>query len=307
MTCFSFETEGIALPQGAWAKTHRRTLCWQGKELFACTQGEFRPYLYPVFSPAGFMITTESPADHPHHNSLWIGTDHLHVRMPVSEDLFEEYTYCFYLNQTFQGRSPGRILETAIEGIEKSSTHYRIVQTNEWRGPAEWAADDGRVVANEVRSFDIKPGEQWHVIDIQSQLLPTEWDFTIGPTRHAYFNVRVSESMRVNHGGTLTDAEGRFGGNAITGSTSDWVDYSGPVGRKNTAGIAIFPYPDTVGTWYTYDWGVFTANPFCTTQKLLRVGECLTLKYRLIIHDGDEKTVNISTLYGNFLKEIEGG
>ena len=253
------------------------------------------------------MITTESPADHPHHNSLWIGTDHLHVRMPVSGDLYEEYTYCFYLNQTFQGRSPGRILETAIEGTEESSTHYRIVQTNEWRGPAEWAADDGRVVANEVRSFDIKPGEQWHVIDIQSQLLPTEWDFTIGPTRHAYFNVRVSESMRVNSGGTLTDAEGHFGLNAITGSTSDWVDYSGPVSRKNTAGIAIFPYPDTKGTWYTYDWGVFTANPFCTTQRLLRVGECLTLKYRLIVHDGDEKAANISTLYGDFLKEIEVG
>ena len=307
MTCFSFETEGIALPQGAWAKTHRRTLCWQGKELFACTQGAFRPYLYPVFSPAGFMITTESPADHPHHNSLWFGTDHLHVRMAVSGDLYEEYTYSFYVNQTFQGRSPGRILETAIEGTEKSSTHYCIVQTNEWRGPAEWAADDGRVVAKEIRSFDIKPGEQWHVIDIQSQLLPTEWDFTIGPTRHAYFNVRVSESMRVNRGGTLTDAEGHLGGNAITGSTSDWVDYSGPVSRKNTAGIAIFPYPDTKGTWYAYDWGGVTTNPFSTNQKLLRVGECLTLKYRLIVHDGDEKAVNISNFYGDFLKEIEVG
>ncbi|MGD1972774.1 MAG: PmoA family protein [Desulfobacterales bacterium] len=307
MTCFSFETEGIALPQGAWAKTHRRSLCWQGKELLACTQGEFRPYLYPVFSPAGFMVTTESPADHPHHNSLWFGTDHLHVRMPVSGAHYEEYTYCFYVNQTFQGRSPGRILETAIEGTEKSSTHYGIVQTNEWRGPAEWAADNGRVVAKEIRSFDIKPGEQWHVIDIQSQLLPTEWDVTIGPTRHAYFNVRVSESMRVNRGGTLTDAEGHFGGNAITGSGSDWVDYSGPVSSKNTAGISIFPYPDSKGTWVAYDWGIFTANPFSTTQKLLRVGECLTLKYRLIVHDGDEKAVNISNLYDNFLNEIEVG
>ena len=64
MTHFSFETEDIVLPKGAWAKTHRRTLCWQGKEILAFTQGEFRPYLYPVFSPAGFIVTTESPADH---------------------------------------------------------------------------------------------------------------------------------------------------------------------------------------------------------------------------------------------------
>jgi hypothetical protein len=37
------------------------------------------------------------------------------------------------------------------------------------------------------------------------------------------------------------------------------------------------------------------------------VGECLTLKYRLIVHDGDEKAVNLSTLYDDFLKEIEVG
>lgn len=305
MTHFSFETEDIVLPKGAWAKTHRRTLYWQGKEILAFTQGEFRPYLYPVFSPAGFMITTESPADHPHHNSVWIGADHLHVRMPVSGDRYEEYTYCFYLNQTFQGRSPGRILETAIEGAEQSPTHYRIVQRNEWRGPAEWAADNGRVVAKENRSFDIQPGEQCHIIDIRSQLLPTEWDLTIGSTRHAYFNVRVSESIRATHGGALTDADGHTGGDAITGTTSDWVDYSGSVGGKNIAGIAIFPYPDTVGTWYAYDWGVLTANPFYTSQKLLRLGESLTLQYRLIVHDGDEKAVNISVLYNDFREEIK--
>jgi hypothetical protein len=43
----------------------------------------------------GFTITTESPADHPHHNSLWIGTDHLHVHMPVSGDLYEELPIVF--------------------------------------------------------------------------------------------------------------------------------------------------------------------------------------------------------------------
>ena len=305
MTHFSFETEEINLPKGAWAKTHRRTLGWRGKEILAFTQGEFRPYLYPVFSPAGFAVTSESPADHPHHNSVWIGADHLHVRMPVSGNRYEEYTYCFYLNQTFQGRSPGRILETTIKGTEESSAHYLINQTNEWRGPAEWAADEGRVVVNENRSFDITPGKHWHIIDIQSQLSPTEWDLTIGPTRHAFFNVRVAESIRATHGGTLMDADGHMGGDAITGTMSDWVHYFGPVGKENKAGIAIIPYPDTVGTWYAYDWGVLSANPFYTSQKLLQRGDSLTLGYRLIVHDGDEKAVNISTLYDDFMEEIE--
>jgi hypothetical protein len=306
VTHFSFESETIALPEGAWAKTHRRMLRWQGKEILAFTQGEFRPYLYPVFSPAGFMVTTESPADHPHHNSIWIGADHLHIRVPVSDGRYEEYTYCFYLNQTFQGRSPGRILETEIEGTEQSSKRFHILQINEWRGPIEWAADNGRVVARENRSFDIQPGEKWHIIDVQSQLLPTDWDLTIGPTRHAYVNVRVSESMRATQGGILTDAQGHIGGDAITGTTANWVDYAGSVGKNNLAGIVICQHPDTVGTWYAYDWGVLTANPFYTSQKLLQTGESLTLKYRFIVHDGDAHRINISALYNDFLRQIEG-
>ena len=73
----------MALPKGAWAQSHRLNVRWRGKDLTALSQGAFRAYLFPVYTPAGFAVTSESPLDHPHHNSLWIGVDHCQLLSAV--------------------------------------------------------------------------------------------------------------------------------------------------------------------------------------------------------------------------------
>ena len=84
MTNFRFEGDLVALPKGAWSKAHRVTLSWRGRDLLAFTQGPFRTYLYPLYTPDGFAVTAEGPVDHPHHSSVWIGADHLHCHVPVA-------------------------------------------------------------------------------------------------------------------------------------------------------------------------------------------------------------------------------
>src|SRR5438552_2940223 len=112
--CFSLSDDAIALPKGAWARTHRRTLRKNERPVLAFTQGRCRSYIYPLFTPAGYSVTSECPADHPHHNSFWIAADHVHCRMPVAAGRYEEYTYNFYLDDTFQGRAPGQIVEIGL-------------------------------------------------------------------------------------------------------------------------------------------------------------------------------------------------
>lgn len=299
---FRFESDVVVLPQGAWSKTHRMTLSWRGRDVLAFTQGPFRPYLYPVYTPAGFAVTAEDPADHPHHSSVWIGADHLHCRVSVAGGQTEEYTYCFYVNETFQGRAAGRIYQTESEGREYGSTHFRMVQRNEWRGPVEWGAKEGRVVARETRTIDVRPGATYHLIDVRSQLEPTQWECTIGPTRHAYFNVRVAESMRATRGGCVVDSEGRMGGSRISGAGAKWVDYSGPVGGDHRAGLAVLPRPrPSEVTWFVYDWGTVTVNPFFSEGCLLRLGSSFTFDVRLVVHDGAMPTSDLEALYDQYL------
>ena len=82
MSCTLTE-DVVALPTGAWAGAHRRTLRHDGRPVLALTQGKHRAYVYPLFTPEGYAVTSEHPADHPHHNSFWIAADHVYCRMPV--------------------------------------------------------------------------------------------------------------------------------------------------------------------------------------------------------------------------------
>ena len=53
MQYFSIDSDAISLPRGAWAKAHRLNVSWSGKPIAALSQGEYRAYLFPVYTPAG--------------------------------------------------------------------------------------------------------------------------------------------------------------------------------------------------------------------------------------------------------------
>ena len=304
---FSLSDDSIALPKGAWARAHRRTLRKDGRPVLALTQGRCRSYVYPLFTPAGYPVTTESPADHPHHNSFWIAADHVHCRMPVSAGGFEDYTYNFYLDETFQGRAPGQILETGLKAEAVGDDSVRIIQSLEWRGPIEWAAPAGRLAARETRTLLIGSKHNMHVIDLESRLASADWDFTLGPTRHAYFNVRVADSMIVAFGGLVQDDAGRTGGEAITGSKSRWVDFSGPVGGGQTAGLAVFPDPGDHEdlSWFVADWGVVTVGPFRLKGRLVSRGQELVARYRVIVHDRGAAEAGIAHEFETYLRGMQ--
>ena len=301
---FSLEGDEVALPKGAWAQSHRLNVRWRGRDLTALSQGAFRAYLFPVYTPAGFAVTSESPLDHPHHNSLWIGADHVNCYLPFASGAFEEANYNFYVNDIFQGRAPGRILGVGVEAEEIADDHLRLVQTLHWQGPIEWGAPERRTLAVETRTIDIRPGEVANLFDVRSQLRAAEWDLRIGPTRHAYFGLRLTEALRVTNGATMIDAEGRAGGGAISGEVSDWVDCSGTVAAGRRAGGALFPYPSAQGfPWFVADWGTLTVNPLGSKGCELKQGDVLDFAVRFVVHDGDAEEADVAGMWGDFAAE----
>jgi len=289
MSDFAFVSDSIALPRGAWAKTHRQRLTWKGRTVLALTQGDFRSYVYPLMTPAGHCVTSERPADHPHHASMWIGSDHVHALMPAAGGTIEEYTYNFYVDEIFQGRAPGRIVETSCEGRDLGDGRFEIAQELEWRGPVEWAAAAGRIIARERRVTTVEPGDKRHRIDVASQISSGEWALRLGPTRHAYFNVRVADSMIVANGGTVRDQAGREGGDTVSGEGARWIDFTGDVSGGARAGITVIPHglPDRAPFWFAADWGVITVGPFRSRPLELSQGERFVSRNTVLVHDGE--------------------
>jgi hypothetical protein len=285
---FVLESDAIALPKGAWAKTHRMRLRHRGSAVLALTQGDFRSYAFPLMTPAGYCVTAEGPADHPHHSGMWIASDHVHALMPAVNDTVEEYTYNFYVNETFQGRAPGRIRDVSCTGRELGDGRFEIVQELEWRGPREWAAGDGRLVARETRVTTVEPGERRHRIDVASRLAGGDFAMKLGPTRHAYFNVRVADSMIVANGGAIGDDRGRSGGSGVSGAGARWVDFTGPVGGGAAAGVSVIPHrmEGREPCWFVADWGVVTVGPFREKALELDRSTSFESRYTVLVHDG---------------------
>jgi hypothetical protein len=244
MSDFVFESDAIALPKGAWARSHRSRFRHRGATVLGLTKGAFRPYAYPLCTPAGFNVASESPPEHPHHCGLWIAADHVHAQVPAAGDTIEEYAYNFYVDEIFQGRAPGRIAATAEEGSDIGDRRYRIEQRLEWRGPAEWAAPGGRLAAVETRNLTIEAATRRHRIDVASRLECGDFALKLGPTRHAYFNARVADSMAVANGGTMIYDRGNYGGAAVSGAGTRWIEFSGPVG----GGVVAHPPSGLTGT-----------------------------------------------------------
>jgi len=228
----------------------------------------------------------------------------VHCKMPVAHGGFEDYTYNFYLDETFQGRAPGQIVETGLTVAVLDESTVRIDQMLDWRGPIEWAAPAGRVAARETRTLTVRVRDTMHVIDVASRLASADWAFTLGPTRHAYFNVRAADSMVVALGGVVQDDAGRTGGEAVTGTTSRWVDFSGPVGGGHTAGLTVFPDPRDHEdlSWFVADWGVVTVGPFRIRGCSVKEGEALTARYRVLAHDGGAQHAGVAREYESYLQ-----
>lgn len=288
MSDFAFEIEKIDLPEGAYARTHRRRLFWQGRTLLGFSQGDFRDYIYPLNSPAGYAVTSERPADHPHHASLWVAADHVHAQVSTPAGT-EEYTYNFYVDETFQGRAPGRIRETDVSARLLQDGGFEIVQTLEWRGPSEWAAPAGRTILSEQRVTQVRAGNTVHRIDIISRLTAEKTPVSLGPTRHALFNLRVADGLIVANGGRLRDNRGRTAGPAISGSGARWVDFCGPVGGSHVAGVTVIPHhlAGMEPFWFVADWGVVTVGPFRFEPIGLGVGEAFSTSCTFLVHDGE--------------------
>ena len=283
MSELSLSHEEVPLPSGAWAAAERKMIHLAGRPLLGFTQGKFRTYLYPVFTPKGFAVTSESPVDHPHHQSIWVAADHVNLLVPAAGGV-EVYSYNFYVNDVFQGRAPGRIEEQSFDADIQAHTAV-VQQSMHWRGPSEWGAQEGREVLHEHRTtrVAVKPDDSLIVIDIHSQLRAPGHPVSIGPTRHAWFNARLGPGMGQQYGATL-----RQGPASKEQGCRSWHGYTASVGGGHQVTVVLAPEASRQNyEWYVSPWGVMTANPcrHCAID-IAPHAPPVELSARLLVMDG---------------------
>ncbi len=301
-----------AVPVGEPAATDRApgvALVEDGKRIEFRIDGELvteyipddgpKPYFFPLIGPSGTKMTRAFPMqkvagekyDHPHHRSLW-------------------FTHGSVNKVDFWSELPGhgRIVETSRPEIRGGPQSGRLRTTDDWIGP------DGKKICEDERVITLRAAEKTRILDFEITVKASNGPVTFGDTKEGMFGLRVATSMDVTSkkGGKIINAEAISDKDAW-GKASSWVDYTGPVDGK-TVGIAILNHPSSFRyptTWHVRDYGLFAANPFgyhdfgqkTSGEFVLPAGESITFRYRVILHDGDTASANISAAFRTYESE----
>lgn len=279
---------------------------YQGDELIAdyLIHNGAKPIVWPLIGPGGVKMTRDYPMvpdskgeahDHPHHRSLWFTHGDIN-----GIDFWAE------------GEKMGRTEHQKFTKVEGGKTAV-IATENAWKGP------DGKTVLTDKRRYTFSAGPAGsRYLDCEFRLIASEGDLTFGDTKEGTFGVRVNEQIKVDakKGGQIVTSTGLTDAKAW-GQEADWVDYHGPIDGK-TVGIAILSHPTTFdypNRWHVRTYGLFAANPFgvahFTGEKVnhetkVEKGESLPFRYRVILHEGDEKEAKIADQFKVYAAEEFG-
>jgi hypothetical protein len=263
-----------------------------------------KPILWPIIGPTGKPMTRAYPvqntgkeaSDHPHHRSLWF--THGNVN---GVDFWGEYP---------ADKLGGVIKHTGFLKIA-SGKPALIVTRNDWLAP------DGKKLCEDKRTFlfDTDGDARW--IDVDVAIKASDGPVTFGDTKEGIFGVRVAETLRVDakRGGHIVNSEHHVDEAAAWGKRAAWVDYHGPMDGQ-TVGIAILNHPRSFRFptyWHVRGYGLFAANPFGVHDftggepgrgaVTLSTGETIVLRYRVLLHRGDEKAGKVAESFATYAKQ----
>ena len=271
-------------------------------------------YFWPIIGPGGIKMTRAYPMqdiegekqDHPHHRSVCFG---LH-----SADGFN--TWHEVLTFTKNGKVDphkaahlGQQVHTKVSKAEASGNSATLVVESENVAPK------GESYMRQTRTMDFHVADNGsRVMDIEIVLQGIQDKITIHDMKDSGLTVRVAHSMCVDagQGGCIINSNGDTDGDAW-GKRVSWVDFNGPVEGK-TMGVAMLNHTDSFRyptPWHVRSYGLFTANPFALKEVAgekdsgdvdLGKGQSITLRHRIIFHEGDEKTAKIAEAWQAYAK-----
>jgi hypothetical protein len=263
------------------------------------TKSGVKPVFWPVIGPHGDAVTRSYPVgellpgekkDHIHQRSFWF----THGDVNGVDFWAEEGNHGEIVHREF--------VEVAGGAAAK------IVTRNDWNGP------DGVTICQDQRSFTIASLADGAIaFDCEIVVTAALEKVVFGDTKEGSFGLRTAGTMDVDAklGGKIVNSDVLTDGDAW-GKRAAWVDYHGPVNGK-TVGIAIMNHPTSFRFptyWHVRPYGLFAANPFgvrdftgaqeASGAHSMAKGESFTLRYRVLIHAGDEQAGQVAKIYDEY-------
>ena len=243
-------------------------------------------YLHPLYSPGGAIITEDFPKDHFHHRGVFWAWPNCHVgerklniwELDGARTVFKEFS-----------------------ALESSPERFHLQERSVWQFDADQLAP-----VEERVGITVSPSAHGQrTIDFELSFANTtqgEVSFqgsaaaagTAGPGPKGYggFSFRPDAT---NKPFSFTAASGVVAEDKMSFDTP-WADISWGDGDKR--GVMIIQHPKNPGFphpgWIFRHYGFLGASWPHNDTYTLKAGESFTLRYRLLVHEGDATAANVA-------------
>ena len=259
-----------------------------------------RPYFYPFNAPGRIPCTRAYPmisnvagetSDHRHHRSVWIAHGEVNGVDNWSEEPGHGFTKHGAFNKITNGAVFGGFVSDSI-----------------------WTDSAGESVLNqklELRAW-ASVSSSVQLVDFKIELSAAFGDVLFGDTKEGgILSIRVASELDVPKTGRITNVYGGVNEGETWGKAAHWCDYSGLI-KGEAVGIAVLDHPHSFRHpthWHVRNYGLMTANPFGYSHytnglkegsHVLKSGETLSFRYRMILHRGELCESGISQHYLNY-------
>jgi hypothetical protein len=239
--------------------------------------------LFPLNTPEGIRVVDFAPGDHRHHRGVFLAWH----AMEFSE------------RADFWGW--GEMAPTA--GCEIVNRDISLVATN--HKSAQLAIRNQWMIKKRVRleeqlTINVQQQEEVFVIDMHFQLTPTT-DLTIDRTAFGGFCVKSRQDGK----GVFFNPQGKVSlppphhlKPETDWPSSPWYDYTIALADGQTAGIAVMNHPENPATKWHNLISIAMINPCIVANGPLKLkkDQTLSLRYRLVVHDGRAPEKLLQTL-----------
>jgi hypothetical protein len=262
---------------------------------------------HPVYTPGGQRITNLAPNDHPHHRGIWLGWQDSEFHEPLDVEKMGanhpvramRITRADFWGWGVYAPREGRVIVTKeFKLVNADAKHAELEIHN------DWDVDD-RKMADESDTVVVSERDGVFVMDFTYNITPIA-DFLLMQSGFGGFALQARKdgpSVFTTPEGKMTGPDPYYGYPDTDRPDELWWDYAiTPQESGKMIGAAVINSPLNPPTWWHNATFLWMLNPAITSRNgyTIPAKTTLTLRYRVITHDGAPPAALLDKLANEF-------
>jgi len=256
---------------------------------------------HPVNTPSGERLTALAPDDHPHHRGMYVAWHDAEFRQPIAPPRTPtapafgwNITKADFWGWGQYAPRDGRVIHTAdVRLAEADPAHAAVEIRNDWNV-------NGRKMADEATTAQVRERSGVFVIDVTFRLTPLA-DYVLNRQSFSGFNFQArkdGEAYYTNSAGRVALRDAHYSTPELNWPPAPWYGYVITLANGKTIGAAVVDHPSNPPSTWHESRSLWMLNPniAAIAPITIRAGSTLTLRYRVIAHDGATPTALVDTL-----------